>query len=136
MTIKKCSIEDIDKLTELNKQLIEDENSDNNMNLEELKSRMSMFLQTDYYAYFFLEDNKVVGYALVNNNSKPMYLRQFLIERTYRRRHLGCQAIELLIKELAVSEIDTEVLSWNETGLKFWEDCGFVERSRYLRLSL
>ncbi len=136
MTIKKCSIEDIDKLTELNKQLIEDENSDNNMNLEELKSRMSMFLQTDYYAYFFLEDNKVVGYALVNNNSKPMYLRQFLIERTYRRRHLGRQAIELLIKELAVSEIDTEVLSWNETGLKFWEDCGFVERSRYLRLSL
>ena len=136
MTIKKCSIEDIDKLTELNKQLIEDENSDNNMNLEELKSRMSMFLQTDYYAYFFLEDNKVVGYALVNNNSKPMYLRQFLIERTYRRRHLGRQAIELLIKELAVSEIDTEVLSWNETGLKFWDDCGFVERSRYLRLSL
>jgi len=136
MTIKKCSIEDIDKLTELNKQLIEDENSDNNMNLEELKSRMSIFLQTDYYAYFFLEDNKVVGYALVNNNSKPMYLRQFLIERTYRRRHLGRQAIELLIKELAVSEIDTEVLSWNETGLKFWEDCGFVERSRYLRLSL
>ena len=136
MTIKKCSIEDIDKLTELNKQLIEDENSDNNMNLEELKSRMSMFLQNDYYAYFFLEDNKVVGYALVNNNSKPMYLRQFLIERTYRRRHLGRQAIELLIKELAVSEIDTEVLSWNETGLKFWEDCGFVERSRYLRLSL
>ena len=136
MTIKKCSIEDIDKLTELNKQLIEDENSDNNMNLEELKSRMSMFLQNDYYADFFLEDNKVVGYALVNNNSKPMYLRQFLIERTYRRRHLGRQAIELLIKELAVSEIDTEVLSWNETGLKFWEDCGFVERSRYLRLSL
>jgi hypothetical protein len=28
-----------------------------------------------------------------------------------------------------------EVLSWNEAGRKFWESLGFVERSRYLRLS-
>lgn len=136
MRIKKCSVEDVDRLAELNKQLIEDEKSDNKMNLNELKSRMKSFLQTDYSAFFFLEDNEVVGYALVNEHSKPIYLRQFLIERKYRRNHLGSKAVELLIKELAVTEIDIEVLSWNENGLKFWEKCGFVERSRYMRLSI
>ena len=136
MIIKKCSVKDVDQLAELNQQLIEDEKSDNNMNLEELKSRMGMFLQTDYSAYFFLEDHEVVGYALVNEHSRPVYLRQFLIERAYRRNHFGRKAVELLIEELGVSEMDTEVLSWNEAGLKFWESCGFAERSRYMRLSV
>ena len=135
MVIEKCSLNDVDRLAELNKQLIEDEKSDNKMNMQELRSRMEMFLQTDYSAYFFWENNEVVGYALVNEHSKPVYLRQFLIERKYRRNHLGSKAVELLINELAVSEMDIEVLSWNETGLKFWENCGFVERSRYMRLS-
>ena len=135
MVIEKCSLKDVDRLAELNKQLIEDEKSDNKMNMQELRSRMEMFLQTDYSAYFFWENNEVVGYALVNEHSKPVYLRQFLIERKYRRNHLGSKAVELLINELAVSEMDIEVLSWNETGLKFWENCGFVERSRYMRLS-
>jgi len=134
--IQRCSVEDADRLAELNRQLIEDEKSDNQMNMEELKSRMKKFLQTDYSAYFFLEDNEVIGYALVNEHTRPVYLRQFLIERTYRRNHLGRKAIELLIKELGVSEMDTEVLSRNEAGLKFWESCGFTERSRYMRLSI
>ena len=34
MRIKKCSVEDVDRLAELNKQLIEDEKSDNKMNLK------------------------------------------------------------------------------------------------------
>ena len=123
-------------MAELNKQLIEDEKSDNHMDMEELKSRMETFLRTDYNAYFFLEENEVVGYALVNVHTRPVYLRQFLIERKYRRNHLGSEAVKLLLKKLDVSEMDTEVLSWNETGLKFWESCGFSERSRYMRLSM
>ncbi len=133
---QKCSYEDIDRLTEWNKQLIEDEKSDNQMNLEELKARMKMFLETGYSAYFFLEGDEVLGYALVNEYSRPVYLRHFLIERKYRRKHLGREAVELLIQKLGVSAMDTEVLSWNETGLKFWENCEFVERSRYMRLSM
>ena len=70
------------------------------MNLDELKSRMSMFIETDYSAYFFMEGDVIVGYTLVNNNSRPLYLRQFLIERRYRRNHLGKKAIELLLEEL------------------------------------
>jgi len=135
MIIKKCTIEDGVKLAELNKQLIEDEKSDNKMNLAELEARMRTFLEHDYCAYFFMEDVNIIGYALVNINANPLYLRQFLIERTYRRNHFGKKAIELLLQELEVNSLDIEVLSWNEVGIKFWENCGFIERSRYMRLS-
>lgn len=135
MIIKKCTIEDVVKLAELNKQLIEDEKSDNNMNLAELEARMRIFLEKDYCAYFFIKDVYVIGYALVNINANPLYLRQFLIERAYRRKHLGKKAVDLLIQELKVDSLDIEVLSWNEVGMKFWENCGFIERSRYMRLS-
>lgn len=37
MIIKKCTIKDVKRLAELNKQLIEDEKSDNKMNLYELE---------------------------------------------------------------------------------------------------
>lgn len=134
MEIRKCTVLDIDKLTELNKQLIDDEKSDNRMNFDELRTRMKTFLETDYSAYFFAEENAVVGYALIKNTSEPLYLRQFLIDRNFRRKHLGKMAFELLLKELNTNTIDIEVLSRNEAGLKFWESCGFVERSRYMRL--
>lgn len=61
MNLKKCSAEDAEKLAELNKQLIEDEKSDNKMSHGELQDRMKSFLETDYCAYFFMEDNSIIG---------------------------------------------------------------------------
>lgn len=40
MQIKKCTLTDTDILSKLNRQLIEDEQSDNSMTLEELEHRM------------------------------------------------------------------------------------------------
>jgi predicted acetyltransferase len=135
MNLKKCSPEDAEKLAELNKHLIEDEKSDNKMSLCELQDRMKSFLETDYCAYFFMEDNSIIGYALVNTRAEPLYLRQFFIARNFRRNHKGRRAFELLLDELKTDKIDLEVLSWNEAGLKFWQSCGFAERSRYMRFS-
>ena len=84
MKILKCTIDDVEKLAELNKQLIEDEKSDNKMNLDELKERMKSFLESDYCAYYFMEDENILGYALVNTNVSPVYMRQFLIDRSFR----------------------------------------------------
>lgn len=42
------------------------------------------FLQTKYEAFFFVERDVVVGYALVKMECKPLYLRQFLIIQEYR----------------------------------------------------
>lgn len=133
MQIRKCTPDDIAALAIMNKQLIDDEKSDNPMNIQELEERMAGFLKTDYNAYFFIVNEAVVGYALVKCTCNPFYLRQFLIDRKYRKQHYGREAFNALIEYLAVDSIDVEVLSWNEPGNCFWENCGFEEISRYMR---
>ena len=127
MQIQKCTMEDVSKLALLNKQLIDDEKSDNPMNLNELESRMKGFLETDYNAYFFIENSQIIGYALIRYTSSPIYLRQFLIDRNYRKNHYGTQAFQMLLQYLDIKEIDLEVLPWNKNGLAFWKHCGFNE---------
>ena len=133
LTLEKCTLEDIGQLAVFNKLLIEDEQSDNQMGVAELEERMRGFLMGEYDAYFFVEAEHVVGYALVKNSSNPLYLRQFYVERECRKQHYGTKAFELLLEYLEVDSIDIEVLSWNERGISFWESCGFKERSRYMR---
>ena len=127
MQIQKFTMIDVPKLAQLNKQLIDDEKSDNPMNINELESRMKGFLETDYSAYFFIEDSQIIGYALIRNTSNPLYLRQFLIERNYRKHHYGTQAFQMLLQHLDIKEMDLEVLPWNKSGLAFWKHCGFHE---------
>lgn len=133
MRITKCTLNDVDMLAVLNKQLIDDEKSNNPMSIEELKERMQGFLCNDYDAYFFVVNEEIAGYALVKNTCTPMYLRQFLIDRKYRKKHLGTEAFCELLKYLEVENIDVEVLPWNEAGLRFWSSLGFKEISRYMR---
>lgn len=134
MRIIKCSQDDIPQLAVFNKQLIEDEKSDNPMSVKELESRMDGFLKTEYDAYFFEVDKAIVGYALVKNSCTPLYLRQFFIGREYRKNHCGTEAFHALLEYLNVDSIDIEVLSRNEQGNRFWESLGFKEVSRYMRL--
>lgn len=133
MCIERCTLNDIEQLAILNKQLIDDEKSNNPMDVKELKERMRGFLTSDYDAYFFKVDNTVVGYALIKNSCTPLYLRQFLVDRKFRCQHLGTEAFRELLKYLKVEKIDIEVLPWNEAGMRFWESLGFKEMSRYMR---
>lgn len=132
MNILKCSVNDVPLLATMNKQLIEDEQSTNAMNLAELEKRMEGFLSTEYNAYFFEDDKseaaeKIVGYALVKHTASPLYLRQFYIRRECRRNHFGSEAFKLLLDYLKVDSIDIDVLPWNERGMAFWKSMGFVE---------
>ena len=127
MQIQKCTLENVPLLAQMNKRLIEDEKSTNPMTVAELEERMHCFLGTEYSAYFFIEDSCVVGYALVKDTEKPLYLRQFFIEREVRRKHLGRQAFQLLMDYLLADTINIDVLPWNEPGLHFWKSCGFAE---------
>lgn len=133
MEIKKCTLDDVSLLAVLNKQLIEDEQSNNPMTLKELEERMRGFLSSEYNAYFFRDEEAVVGYALVKHRCTPLYLRQFLIAREYRQKHYGTEAFHALLEYLGVEQMDIEVLPWNERGMRFWESCGFKEISRYMR---
>ena len=134
MKIILCSACDVPKLAEMNKYLIEDEKSDNPMQLVELEHRMSEFLDTDYNAYFFVEENEVVGYALVRNLPEGFYLRQFFIDRDFRRKHYGTQAFNELLKVLNTDNICIDVLPWNERGLSFWKSLGFKEAAISMKL--
>lgn len=133
MEIRKCTLDDVSRLAVLNKQLIEDEQSNNPMSVKELEVRMNGFLKSEYGAYFFMVGEVVVGYALVKNTCTPLYLRQFLIAREYRQMHYGTEAFHALLEYLGVDRMEIEVLPWNERGMRFWESCGFKEISRYMR---
>lgn len=123
----------LELLATLNKQLIEDERHDNKMSIEQLKERMTDFLKTEYRAYFFCFQKEIKGYALVNHNKQPVYLRQFYICRDSRRNGYGKLAFEKLKEQLNTYEIDIEVMHWNEGGYNFWKKMGFKERSIYMR---
>ena len=127
MRIVKCGMEDVSRLAALNKMLIEDEQSSNPMGVEELQDRMRGFLSGDYSAFFFMEEDAVIGYALIRHTSDPVYLRQFFIDRPYRGQHKGQQAFRELMAYLGLDTVDIDVLPWNERGLSFWKSCGFAE---------
>ena len=133
ISVRKCSSDDLALLAEYNKRLIEDEKSDNPMDTAQLRDRMKGFLETEYDAYLFETEGTAIGYALVKTSCSPLYLRQFFIDRPYRRRHFGEQAFRRLLETLNTDRIDVEVLVWNEPALGFWRKMGFEERSLYLR---
>lgn len=134
MKIRICTDDDLDLLAVLNKQLIEDEQHDNMMNVEQLRERMKGFIHTNYTAYLFEENAKTMGYALVDHTRKPLYLRQFFICRDVRRKDYGRTAFSKLLDFLHADVIDIEVMSWNARGIGFWRAMGFKDRSIYMRL--
>lgn len=131
--IKECNVDDIEILGYMNKQLIEDEKSKNPMTIAELNERMKNFLEEEYNGYFFMNNEIVVGYALIKHTVTPLYLRQFFIKREFRNQHYGIQAFEELKRYLNVDCMDIEVLSTNDIGKAFWKKCGFKEYSQYMQ---
>jgi ribosomal protein S18 acetylase RimI-like enzyme len=135
LMLKLCSEDDLDLLVELNRQLIEDEGHDNPMNTAQLKERMKQFIHTHYKALIFYQGIYCVGYALMDVNRRPLYLRHFFICRPFRRNGYGTKAFYKLVELFGTREIDLEVLSWNTRGIKFWQSLGFRDRSIYMRYS-
>lgn len=133
--LKLCSDDDLDLLTELNYQLIEDEGHENPLNKAALKERMKQFIHTHYKAFLFFNNGICVGYALMDVNRRPLYLRHFFICRPFRRNGYGTRAFYKLVELFGTREIDLEVLSWNIRGIEFWKSLGFHDRSIYMRYS-
>ena len=133
MSLMVCSEAESGLLAAMNKELIEDEQSDNQMTENQLKERMEGFLRGSYHAYLLKAGDDVVGYALCDMAKTPIYLRQFFIKREFRRRGYGEKAVTLLMKELHARHLDIEVYVWNQRGIAFWKSCGFRERSIYMR---
>jgi RimJ/RimL family protein N-acetyltransferase len=131
-----CTDKDTESLAKMNKQLIEDEKANNLMDISQLENRMKDFLNNGYKAFFFKDDEKIIGYALCDMTKEPIYLRQFFIKREERRKYYGKDAFNKLLEILEAKEIEIDVLKWNEVGIKFWEKIGFKEQSKRMRYKI
>jgi L-amino acid N-acyltransferase YncA len=134
--INECTEKDIELLAKMNKQLIEDEKANNSMDIPQLENRMRGFLNTGFKAFFFVIEEKIIGYALCDMTKEPKYLRQFFIKREERRKHYGENEFNKLLERLKINEIEIDVLKWNEDGIKFWEKIGFKEQWKRMKYSI
>jgi ribosomal protein S18 acetylase RimI-like enzyme len=122
---------DAELLGRLNFQLIRDEGHRNPMSEDELADRMREWLRSgEYEAALFFSGAELVGYALWRKEGADgIYLRQFFVDRNWRRRGIGAAAFHLLAPELipAGTRIKLEVLCGNAIGIRFWRSLGFAD---------
>lgn len=129
MEYRKATPADIPLLTDMNRQLIQDEGHRNPMTPLELEGRMRKWLKDEYEAVLFEEAEEPVAYALFKKGKDQIYLRQFFVSRGNRRKGLGKKAMDLLFSKVwpPNTRIVVEVLTANEAGYRFWKSVGFKD---------
>lgn len=130
------SSDETELLADLNRQLQEHEGS-NVMSDSALRLRLAKWLSSGYRAVAFEDGGRLVAYALFRDTdpdsegAKGIYLRQFFVVDTERRRGVGRKAFAILIDEVwpGNRRIILEALSENAAGRAFWISLGFREYS-------
>jgi predicted acetyltransferase len=143
LTLRRADYNDLELLANMNKYLIEDENSPNPMTYQELKSRMMNWLRTDWNIDLLLFGDEVVGYALYQFRTnayfpeqKEVYIRQYFIMRGHRSEGYGQEGIKMLF-ESRFKDVETimiDVLEENPRGMNFWRKSGFIPYSTTMKL--
>ena len=130
MTYRIANQADVPLLAELNHQLIRDEGHRNPMTISQLAERMSKWIEGEYTAILF-EENEIVAYALYRNSSDSIYLRQLFVQRARRRKGLGRRAMHMLFQEIwpKGKRVTVEVLTHNFPAINFWRAVGFSNYS-------
>jgi ribosomal protein S18 acetylase RimI-like enzyme len=127
-SIRLATLDDAQRLAEMNKALIEDEGHANPMTIPELAERMRGFLVSGYQAWIQEVDGVVAGYCLARKDPDAWYIRQLFTERAWRRRGLGRALVAWLATEIfAGTPLRIEVLCKNPGGIAFWRALGFQE---------
>jgi len=87
-------------------------------------------------------ENKILGYCFciikyishpVLNDHKTLYIDDFCVDETCRRQGLGQKLFEKALwyaKQINARYIELNVWDFNESAIKFYEQCGFRTRSR------
>src|SRR5262245_30194465 len=100
MRYRQATSADTALLAELNRQLIDDEGSGHQAALSDLTTHIKHWLTTDHKAALFEQDDQIVAYAIYREQPDAVYLRQFFVDRRYRRQGIGRRAIQLLLSEV------------------------------------
>jgi GNAT superfamily N-acetyltransferase len=122
--------DDADLLAHFNRQLIRDEGSRNPMTPDELEARMRGWLESgEFDLVLFEDDGAPVGYAAFRDEGKEgIYLRQFFVLATHRRRGVGRAAVTWLIANpwCGAPRVRVEALNGNADAIAFWQSVGFA----------
>ena len=129
MRYRFASLEDAEQLAQMNLQLIADEGHRNPMGIRQLAERMTQWLQGEYQAVLFEDDNTPVGYALFKREPEYVYLRQLFVVLERRRQGIASHALSWLWTNAwqSVPRLRIDVLVGNEAGRAFWRSSGFTE---------
>ncbi|GAB5493769.1 MAG: hypothetical protein Phog2KO_39840 [Phototrophicaceae bacterium] len=142
--LRPATLEDVPILAEMNQQLIIDEGSPNPMDLAELKQRMVKWLSADRDAVIVERGEEIIGYMLfwrMADEFYPykdsIYIRQFFIQPSFRRRGIGQVAFDRIIDEFLDegAALTLDVLESNPEGKAFWAKLGFLEYHTTMRRS-
>jgi predicted acetyltransferase len=134
LNFREANHDDLALLAEMNQQLILDEGSHNSMALEQLFERMRGWLQADRHAVIIEHGDNVIGYMLyyqISDEYFPyqdsIYVRQFFIQASYRRRGIGKIAFDRIASEYFPPNkaIMLDVLESNPEAKQFWLKLGF-----------
>jgi GNAT superfamily N-acetyltransferase len=134
LTIKAATLDDIETLTTMNKQLIEDEGSRNPMDIAQLRQRMMDMIEGEWNVLLINNQTEDVGYMIYKvspdeyfPDQSELYIRQYFIKRQHRGTGLGAQAFNLISEKYFPENtvLTLDVLEINPGGRKFWEKVGF-----------
>lgn len=140
--LRAATIDDADILAQMNQQLILDEGGQNTMSLEELQERIVKWLSANREAVIVERLEAVIGYMLfwrVEDEYYPyknsIYIRQFFIEPSFRRRGIGQVAFDRIVGEFVADDValTLDVLESNPEAKSFWAKMGFVEYHTTMR---
>ena len=126
MEIVKAELTDIERLAELNRCLIEDEQHPNLMNIAELTERMKAWLATDYICYLAKESGHIIAYCLYRDDGRHYYMRQLYVDRAHRRKGIATQLLDWLYENVWTDKkVRLDVLAYNEDAVAFYKRYGF-----------
>ena len=126
MEIVRAELTDAERLAELNKCLIEDEQHPNPMNIAQLIERMKDWLATDYSCYMVKQDGHIIAYCLYRDDGGYYYMRQLYVDRAHRRKGIATQLLDWLYENVWTDKkVRLDVLTHNEDAVAFYKRYGF-----------
>jgi ribosomal protein S18 acetylase RimI-like enzyme len=135
LALRQATVADAALLAELNAQLIEDEGLQDKPTDAELLVRMMTWLTSGYVATIAEAESEPVAYLLWRPEPPAVYLRQFFVQRAWRRKGIGREVMAAATTRLWPGlRVDLDVLVVNEHGQDFWRSLGFEVYSHRLRL--
>lgn len=122
-----ATVDDLDRLAVWNRHLIDDEGHRNRMTVPELRERMEGWLAGAYRAVVFELGGRPAAYALFREGTSEVHLRQFFVDRAYRRQGVGRSAVALLREAVWSREkrVTVDALVANAPAVAFWRSVGF-----------